>query len=115
MIEALALRFGTSSTLDHGLQIAMLESDSRNLVRAIRKTLEVDVFSTMIIDDIADLLSNLGVQEFSFVGREANRVAHFLFHFGTFVGSENFWDIDPPIDCIRLLEEDVRHEHFDHV
>ncbi|KAL8489656.1 hypothetical protein ACS0TY_025526 [Phlomoides rotata] len=32
MIEALALRFGASSALNHGLHVAMLESDSRNLV-----------------------------------------------------------------------------------
>ncbi|KAL8539218.1 hypothetical protein ACS0TY_001003 [Phlomoides rotata] len=93
LIEALALRFGAASALNYGLAVALLESDSRNLVRAIRSNYEVDVLSTMIIDDIADLVCDLGVQDFSFVGREANRVAHFLAHSGTFVGSELVWDI----------------------
>ncbi|KAL8461807.1 hypothetical protein ACS0TY_033055 [Phlomoides rotata] len=43
MVEALALRFGVSSALNHGLQIDHLESDSSNLVQAITNNLEVDV------------------------------------------------------------------------
>ncbi|KAL8547110.1 hypothetical protein ACS0TY_006725 [Phlomoides rotata] len=61
LIEALALRFGATLSLNHGLTVSLLESDSCNLVRAIRSKSEVDVLSTMVIDDIADLVSNLGV------------------------------------------------------
>ncbi|KAL8541921.1 hypothetical protein ACS0TY_002969 [Phlomoides rotata] len=113
MIEALALRFGAISARSHGLQVAFLESDSQNLIRAILHNQGVDILSTMIIDDIADLVSGLGVQNFSFVGREANRVAHFLSHLGTFVGFEHVWDVDFPDGCIYLVEEDVRREPID--
>ncbi|KAL8473164.1 hypothetical protein ACS0TY_030118 [Phlomoides rotata] len=113
MIEALALRFGVSTALNHGLYIDQLESDSNNLVRAITNGLEVDVLSSLIIDDIADLVSNLNVHEFSFIGRDANRVAHFLSHYGPFVGFDTVWDTVPPVNCIGLLEEDVRREPID--
>ncbi|KAL8545826.1 hypothetical protein ACS0TY_005808 [Phlomoides rotata] len=43
LIEALALRFGAISALNHGLTVALLETDSRNLVRAIQSKIEVDV------------------------------------------------------------------------
>ncbi|KAL8491983.1 hypothetical protein ACS0TY_023544 [Phlomoides rotata] len=110
LIEALALRYRASSALSHGMHIDQLESDSRNLVRAITHSREVDVLSSLIISDIADLVSELGVQEFSFAGRTANYVAHFLSHFVPSVGFDTVWDRDPPVDCIHLLEEDVRRE-----
>ncbi|KAL8459116.1 hypothetical protein ACS0TY_036548 [Phlomoides rotata] len=78
-----------------------------------RKRNGVDVLSSLIIDDITDLVSNLDIHEFSFVGREANRVAHFLSHYGPFVGFDTVWDTVPPLNCIGLLEENVRREPID--
>ncbi|KAL8478336.1 hypothetical protein ACS0TY_030298 [Phlomoides rotata] len=60
MIEALALRFGVSEAVSKGLQILALETNSQVLARALQGETEVDVSTTMIVEDILVGADSLG-------------------------------------------------------
>ncbi|KAL8541941.1 hypothetical protein ACS0TY_002983 [Phlomoides rotata] len=110
LLEALSLCFRMSTAGNHGLQIGVLESDSKSLIRALQGGAVVDASSQVIVEDIVAKSKSLGSKKTSFVRRDANRAAHYFTHFNLgllfkLVWTDNF--LDP---CTRLIEDDVRQE-----
>ncbi|KAL8506565.1 hypothetical protein ACS0TY_017454 [Phlomoides rotata] len=52
LLEALALRYGLRSFMNHGLHCSQAETDSRNIVLALHRESEVDTVSEMIAKDV---------------------------------------------------------------
>lgn len=87
-----------------------MESDSRNLILALQGGYEPDVQTMLIVEDIKELVHEVGETNFSFVRRNENHVAHFLSHFCPSEGSEFFWTGEVPEECKILVVNDVRRE-----
>ncbi|KAL8546044.1 hypothetical protein ACS0TY_005958 [Phlomoides rotata] len=54
-LEALAMRFGLQSAREYGFRGLDLETDSQNLVRALRGNLMTDAYSRLIVGDILSM------------------------------------------------------------
>ncbi|KAL8556410.1 hypothetical protein ACS0TY_004016 [Phlomoides rotata] len=96
LIEALALWFSILEAVSKGMQILALEIDSQILARALQGTTLVDASSAMIVEDILEGADTLVARDFLFVGRDANRVAHFLAHFCQVNGCTHLWTNEVP-------------------
>ncbi|KAL8475076.1 hypothetical protein ACS0TY_031484 [Phlomoides rotata] len=106
LIEALALHFGVLSEIERGLQVAILETDSKTLVHTLGGVSTPGASSALIVEDIVGVLEATGVRDIKFTRRGANRPAHYS-------PSPNFdcvWDEGVPSECLRLIEDDVRRE-----
>ncbi|KAL8542021.1 hypothetical protein ACS0TY_003036 [Phlomoides rotata] len=110
VIEALAMRFGAERVRDEGLTNVLLESDSRNLVLALRGDLEVDPSSLLLVDDIRSLSRVFNCLGFNFTHHSANSPAHAFAHIGVGKDFEKIWRNDFPDCCNVLILNDVRRE-----
>lgn len=108
LIEALALRFGLESANKADLVVNFLETDSYNLLAAISQKLLLDTHSMMV--DIQFFMGAYESCSASFVNRNANRVAHFLAHFGHVNDFHRVWTNDVPPNCKNIILNDVRRK-----
>ncbi|KAL8540909.1 hypothetical protein ACS0TY_002239 [Phlomoides rotata] len=102
------MRFGLQTAREYGLRGLDLETDSQNLVRALRGNFLTDAYSRLIVGDILSMARDIGGSEFQFVCQEANKVAHSLAHFGIGREFEETWVNCAPTCCNSLVAYDVR-------
>ena len=108
IVECLAIRKALKFAKDSDLCVAIVESDSLNVVNAIRK---VDEFALErpIIDDIFLLCGNVGGGTCCFTLRNENKATHKLAQFSLSLNSVMYWmeDISNCISHIVVSDLDT--------
>ncbi|KAL5810001.1 hypothetical protein ACOSQ4_026569 [Xanthoceras sorbifolium] len=102
LAETLAIRRGMQLALETGLSPLLLESDCLGAINAVKARSVLCSDMGLVLADICSLSSNLNVVSFSFIPREANKVADSLAKFALGLSSDLFWlESCPP--CGELL------------
>jgi hypothetical protein len=95
-MEAIGLFNGLKLAEQFGAQSLAVESDSMEVVEAVRNPSDYRGTGAVIIDDCRHLLLVLGMATFMHCPREANEAAHALARHGYTQEVREFWFSDPP-------------------
>ncbi|KAL8535856.1 hypothetical protein ACS0TY_011481 [Phlomoides rotata] len=110
LMEALALRFRLETTLLGGLSVDIVESDSERLVHTINGDTDDEPYVMRLVEDIKIMARETHCSTFQHAHRTANKVAHFLAHFGRDANYEEIWTDRVPNCCMNIILNDVKRE-----
>lgn len=84
-----------------------MEGDCKSVIDAIQTKEAGRSQFHMVIDDISQVSEVFNSVSWSFVGREGNKVAHDLAHYGPWVIGRRTWLTDFPASVSALLRKDL--------
>ncbi|VVA23718.1 PREDICTED: reverse mRNAase [Prunus dulcis] len=105
-VEAIAAREGAILAVERGFTNYIIESDSLQIVSALRTTTTDRYVISPIVEDTKSLLSPIIGDVITHICRTANRVADRMARFARNIGTVATWFEEPPDFIIDLLFDD---------
>lgn len=111
LIEGLAILHALRTTLAGGIVGFQVEChDCKPFIDALKEKTIVEVYSNLVVKDIRAVARTINCEQFCFVPRNANKLAHSLAHFVKDVGAELVWLEEIPSEFELIHLNDVIHD-----
>ncbi|KAL2905726.1 hypothetical protein RDABS01_004436, partial [Bienertia sinuspersici] len=104
--EARAILVGIQMAMEMGFDDVIIENDCEGLINALSKGEKGHSSFHLLLEDILLLVSSLRSISWSFVKREANKIAHALAHLAPWVLGRRVWLTEFPPHISNLLSDD---------
>ncbi|CAL2268928.1 unnamed protein product [Prunus armeniaca] len=105
-VEAIVAREGAIMAVEKGFSNYVIESDSLQIITALRTTTTDRSVIGLIVEDTKSLMARVTGEVTTHIRRTANIVADCLAQFGRNIGANLTWFEEPPNFIIHLLFED---------
>ncbi|CAL1403746.1 unnamed protein product [Linum trigynum] len=106
MAECLAIRWGIDLAVEHGFGQCEIETDCLSVAQILRREEKVMIEEGVLCEDLRDHLSNMGLIQVGFSGRNNNKAAHLMAHTACGWEETEVWVARPPIFLVSHLLAD---------
>lgn len=106
MAEATAMRNGIKAVAKAGFTNIHIEGDSRILIQAVKRQIQVPWAIQVLVQDINYFLERFNNVVVYHIFRQGNSAADWLAKFGLTIHSTNVWNLVSHGDLGRILFED---------